>query len=205
MKNDKIIWLFIAILIAAVAVLIIVSRSGNSSAPSTPAATTTAATTTAAAGTPSITPVRSTSGTKKTAPKPAPTTTAAKVSGIGPLSYLISLKEPLVCSVKTTSLSMKRSGTVYVAGGELRGDFLSSVNGVLVNASMIDDGTHLYAWTSGATKGLELLAASSASGNAIANAGGIDLAAQVSYACNAWAEDSNVFVPPTSVTFSNSL
>ncbi len=204
MKNDKIIWLFIAILIAAVAVLIIVSRSGNSSAPSAPAATTTAATTTSAAGVPSTKPVRTTSGAKKTATKPAPTI-AAKVSGIGPLSYLISLKEPLVCSVKTTTLSMKRSGTVYVAGGKLRGDFLSSVNGVLVNASMIDDGTHLYAWASGATKGLELLAASSASGNAIANAGGIDLAAQVSYACNAWAEDSNVFIPPTSVTFSNSL
>ncbi len=125
------------------------------------------------------------------APKPP---VAAKISGVTPLAYLFSLKQPLLCAVQTTD-SYKRSGTMYVANGEMRVNF--------AHTSMIDDGTYFYAWTDGASQGLKLLAASSASGSAIAGNGGFDPASNISFACNPWAADMSVFVPPASVSFSN--
>lgn len=125
------------------------------------------------------------------APKPP---VAAKISGITPLAYLFSLKQPLLCAIQTTD-SYKRSGTMYVANGEMRVNF--------ARTSMIDDGTYYYAWTDGASQGLKLLAASSASGSAIAGNGGFDPASNISFACNPWTANMNVFVPPASVSFSN--
>ena len=203
MQKDNLTWIFVAVLVVGVAALLIISRFGNGQPSPASTATTTAATTTEAAATSSAAvPAR---GTSRTTTRPAATVMAPKVAGVGPLSYLFTFKEPLVCSAKTTSPYAKRSGMVYVSGGELRGNFSGYVNGVLTDTSMIDDGTYLYAWKSGALKGLQLPAASSAAGSAIATAGGIDPAAQVSYACNPWAENSSVFVPPASVSFSNSL
>ncbi|MHB8660709.1 MAG: hypothetical protein ACYC75_02085 [Minisyncoccota bacterium] len=127
----------------------------------------------------------------------APVSASAKIIGVTTLSYLFGLKQPLVCSVRTTGTSVQRSGTMYIADGEMRANFTSS--------SMIDDGTYLYAWQSDASKGLKLLAASSVSGSAIASNGGFDLSTILSFACNPWAKNPSVFVPPTSVSFSNSL
>lgn len=145
------------------------------------------------------TPTVATSAPKATTKAPAakkPAATTAKIVGIGSITYLIGLKQSLVCSVKTTT-GYSRSGTMYVADGKVRGNFS--------NSSMIDDGTYLYAWMTGAVKGLVLLAASSASGSAIATNGGIDLATDVSFACNPWAVDASVFTPPSSVSFFSSL
>ncbi len=150
---------------------------------------------------PTVTTVKSTPTAKVAKPvlKNAATLKSvvpARVTGIGPVAYLFGLKQPLVCKVTTTT-GYSRTGTMYIAGDQMRANF--------TNASMIDDGTYLYVWTIGATKGLKLLAASSASGSAIATNGGFDLATMLSYTCNSWTEDASVFTPPTSVVFSNSL
>jgi hypothetical protein len=112
------------------------------------------------------------------------------------MGYLVSLKQPLVCTVKSTA-GYARSGTMYVADGKIRANFTGS--------SMINDGTHLFAWMTGAIKGIELLTSSSASGSAIATNGGIDPATDISFACNPWTVDASVFSPPSSVSFFSSL
>ncbi|MDE1944624.1 MAG: hypothetical protein KGH97_04000 [Patescibacteria group bacterium] len=117
--------------------------------------------------------------------------------GVTPVSYLLGLKDSLVCSIKTTGSSAQRSGTLYVADGELRAD--------LTGATMISDGAYLYEWQKGATKGLKLPATSSVAGSAIAANGGFDLATPLSFACNPWTTDASFFTPPDSVSFSNSL
>lgn len=135
---------------------------------------------------------------KKTTAKPSPytatgpTKTTAKTVGIGSLSYLIGLRQPLICSVKTAS-GIMRSGTLYVAAGMARANF--------TNSTMIDDGSYLYAWTTGATTGTKLPAPLGASGSAIVGRGGVDPSTDLSFACNPWTADTNIFVPPTSVSF----
>lgn len=153
--------------------------------PASPVATTTPA---------AATPAPAVKKAAPTAKKPA--SAAATTVGVGSISYLISLRQNLICTVKTLS-GYTRAGTMYISGSKARGNFASS--------SMIDDGDHLYAWTTGAIKGLVLPASSSASGSAIATNGGIDLATDLSFACSPWTVDASVFTPPSSVSFFSSL
>ncbi len=134
-------------------------------------------------------------GKGSTMPKLVETPTSARIVGVTTISYLFGLKQSLVCSIKTVGTPLERSGTMYIANGEMRA--------YLTSTSMLDDGTYLYAWTDGASKGLKLLAASYVSGSTIATNGGFDLATTLAFACNSWAENTNVFIPPASVSFSN--
>lgn len=126
-----------------------------------------------------------------------------EIVGVGSVSYLLSLNQSLICTIKALSAYTKRSGTIYVAKGEMRGNFVSYINGVLTSTSMVDDGKYLYVWVNNALTGLKLLAASGVSGSAIASNGGLDLAASLSFGCNPWTENPNVFVPPTAISFSS--
>ncbi len=152
--------------------------------PSTPSRSTTTKPSTAL---PATRPV----GSGTASPKPV---MPIKAAGVNTLSYLYSLKQPLVCTV-TVGTTIKHSGTMYVADAKMRANFTTT--------SMIDDGSYLYVWTKGATKGLQLSAVSSVSGSAIASNGGFDTANPFSFSCSNWATDATVFTPPTSVTFSN--
>lgn len=193
--NQLIVWAAVAIVVLVSVWYVFLSGSGGSGL-GLPIATTTAPTTTGTQqGTNNPPPART---KQSTAPSKPVTPTSAKVVGVTPVSYLFSLKESLACSFKTTGTSVQRSGTLYIADGAMRANL---TNG----ATMIDDGAHIYLWGTGASKGLELLAASSVSGSAIASNGGFDLATPLSFACNPWKTDSSVFTPPSSVSFSNSL
>src|ERR1700683_114218 len=50
----------------------------------------------------------------------------------------------------------KSSGTVYVSGGKMRGDFQSSNNGKTNSSHMLNDGTFVYIWSDGQTNGIKM-------------------------------------------------
>ena len=188
MGNKKIVWV---VGVAAVlgSVWYLSTNPSTESGQESPYATTTP---TLPKGT-TTKPPTTTSGTVKTGATPKPTPTSAKIVGVGTLSYLFSFREPLICTIKP-SASVKRSGTMYIAEGKMRANF--------VGTSMLHDGMYLYVWTNGASTGLKLPAASSVSGSLIATKGGFDLANDLSFACNPWKTDASFFVPPSSITFS---
>lgn len=140
-------------------------------------------------------------GTAATTP-PAP---KAKFAGVGSLNYLISVQETLTCNIETTSGSLRRIGTVFISGNDLRGDFSSFFNGATRTSHMIDDGTNLLVWVNGYDSGLKLPAANGASGSAAANAGGIDPTVNVAFACYPWTVDSSIFSKPSDITFTDSF
>lgn len=187
MNNNKV-WAVVAVVVL-VGAWYLYSGSGVWSGGMWSTATTTLGT----SAQPETTQPSATSPVKKTGTTQKPVA-PAKVTGLNTIAYLYSLKEPLACSVKTT-VGYARAGMMYVANGKMRANLASS--------AMLADGMYLYAWAQGASTGLKLLAATSASGSAIAAAGGFDPATPVSYSCNPWVEDATIFTPPTGVSFSN--
>lgn len=123
--------------------------------------------------------------------------------GHGSINDLIAMNESLICSIALTSSSMQRSGTMYIANGEMRGDFISTTKGVTTILSMIDNGTSLYVWKNAASAaGLKLPASVSAGGSVAASHGALDPTTSFDYYCHPWNADANFFTPPASVTFS---
>jgi len=95
------------------------------------------------------------------------------------------------------------TGQVYVAGGQMRGDFTSANgSGAEVQSHMITDGTTAYVWTSAMAQGIKMSFANlGGSGSSGATSGGVDPNQQVSYSCTPWSGDQSEFAMPAGVTF----
>ncbi|HUY62797.1 MAG TPA: hypothetical protein VMV50_03380 [Candidatus Paceibacterota bacterium] len=198
MNNKTIGW----VLVAAAALLIVAwfaaSSSQPASAPGTTATSTVPTTSPSATQTPSA--PRAT-GSGATTVQKAPGAQPPKLAGVSSLNYLIGLKQNLQCSVYTVGTTPYRTGAVYIANGELRADFTTTVSGQTLKSSMINDGTYLYVWMEAGTYGTKVLAASSVSGSVMASHGGVDPTTNVNFACNSWTPETSVFMPPSNITF----
>jgi hypothetical protein len=106
------------------------------------------------------------------------------------------------------------SGTVYVSGGKMRGDFQSSDNGKTNASHMINDGTYVYIWTDGQTSGYKLSLAAVKQEQAQVSATpnnpstktpqqSVNMKQQANYSCGPWSSDATMFTVPTNITFTD--
>lgn len=104
-----------------------------------------------------------------------------------------------------TSAESKTTGTVFVGDGKVRGDFQAEVNGKTSQSHMLQDGTFIYFWTDGQTKGfkasLDVVQKMSESVMQNYQSQAMDMNKKGDYSCSAWGVDASKFAPPTGVTF----
>jgi hypothetical protein len=119
---------------------------------------------------------------------------AAQTSGT--LGSLFALNKNVKCTFTSTGTGAS-SGTVYMAGTMMRGDFMLKGQ-TAGDAHMIRNGDQVYVW-SGA-QGAKM-AMSALSGSQGKSQSGLDLNQQVSYQCENWVKEDSRFVAPTTVNF----
>jgi len=100
------------------------------------------------------------------------------------------------------------TGTMYISGGKVRGDFDSTTNGKTLKTHMLVDGTTSYIWMDGEKTGYKMSFDASAGagtpGTTTAQtSGAFDANADMNYKCGPWVADASVFVLPTTVTFTS--
>jgi len=97
------------------------------------------------------------------------------------------------------------SGSVYVSGGAVRGDFDTVANGATTKSHMIVKDNSSYIWTDGQTTGIKMTYDPNATpaASASATSGSFDAGANMNYKCSAWLADSGKFTLPTGVTFTS--
>lgn len=110
------------------------------------------------------------------------------------------------------------SGTVYVSGSMMRGDFTTTVNGAATESHMIRNQDDVYVWTGSQGAKMNISSMTSAAGAVPAGAPGavsgsasgkmmastqspIGLDQDVSYDCQPWTPSDAEFKVPTSVSF----
>ena len=92
-------------------------------------------------------------------------------------------------------------GTVYVAGGKMRGNFTSLADGKTMISHMISDGTTAYTWVDGMPAGFKMMMnAQQASGQ---QQGTVDVNQKLAYTCSPWTADANAFTPPAGMQFND--
>lgn len=143
-------------------------------------------------------------------PNPAQTTAAAdalnNASGTpsgqtaGTIGGLLSMGD-VTCTVDMTSAS-DGSGTVYVSGGKMAGDFSMTANGQTMSAHMINDGSFIYSWSDAAPQGVKMpVPAAGSTNTAPSGQQNFDPSTPVNYSCQPWTVDASKFTPPSSVNF----
>jgi uncharacterized protein YxeA len=106
------------------------------------------------------------------------------------------------------------SGTVYIGGGKMRGDFQSSDNGTTNSSHMVNDGTYVYFWSDGKTTGYKLSLAAMKEEQAKAtmtpgsnptaqSSQAVNMKQQSNYSCGPWSADASMFTVPTNITFTD--
>jgi hypothetical protein len=129
-------------------------------------------------------------------------TSTASASSSGTMMGLLARGGSSECQVADPSKGM--SGTVFVGGGKMRGDFSATQNGKTVTSHMISDGTTVYVWSSAMAEGIKMAAAASATTSASTGAAQSNPANEdVNYTCSGWTMDSSEFSLPAGVTFTD--
>lgn len=106
------------------------------------------------------------------------------------------------CAIKVGTTGAGVEGTVYVAAGQVRGDFSAdSAVGKTGTHLMIKNGS-TYSWVDGFKTGLKSPVTASST---TAAGGGVDVNAKFDYHCALWAVDKTVFTLPTDITFNPNL
>ncbi len=130
-----------------------------------------------------------------------PVKNSVTYAGFGTLASLFIPNKTLVCDVQSENTYLKHTGTVYVSGKKLYGDFTSYINGVQTNILMVDDSINLYAWNKGNTNGITIPVTLLSAGGNFLSYGAIDLTAKISYRCSPWVANGSIFNVPTNITF----
>lgn len=124
-------------------------------------------------------------------------TSTSQASSSGTMKDLIA-RGSSQCQV--TDPSNGSSGTVYVGGGKMRGDFTSQTSsGTTITSHMISDGQTVYVWSSAMPQGIKM--AVSASSQTSASGTQNPYNENVNYTCSAWSVNSSEFALPAGVTF----
>jgi hypothetical protein len=137
-------------------------------------------------------------GQKASAPSVSQTTMATS-SQPSTLRELAMSGTPQKCTFTSAN---NTQGTIYVAGGKVRGDFSSQVNGKAMAGHMIVQDQTSYVWIDGMATGFKNSFAASATTSMQASSQGVNPDEHVSYSCQPWSVDANLFSLPAGVTFS---
>jgi hypothetical protein len=126
------------------------------------------------------------------------------------LKSLLAQNRNLTCSYSGTDGSgNQNSGTVYIAGERVRGNFvLVYPDGKQYKSNMIQDGTYMYLWEDGSVEGFRY-DISKFRGEDDANKDdspqnqGIDQDQQFNFDCQNWTVDESKFQVPANVNFAD--
>lgn len=98
-------------------------------------------------------------------------------------------------------------GVVYVSGGKMRNDFTTKENGKEISGHMIVDGNVSYVWMEGSKTGFKttfnLDASATPEDGQSSQSSGVDLTRPENYVCESWITDSEKFITPSDVSFSD--
>ncbi|MES2994713.1 MAG: hypothetical protein V4681_01610 [Patescibacteria group bacterium] len=127
-------------------------------------------------------------------------TADTNTTGVTSISALLSLPIPQKCEFTDETGAAKTSGTVYVSGGKMRGDFVANAAGTEYHAHTIMDGATAHSWVDETKIGVKS-AMSVSSDTAVSSNQGLDASKNLEYRCVPWIPDTAVFELPTNISF----
>lgn len=121
----------------------------------------------------------------------------------GSMRDLVARNQSVKCTFTHSTEINSSSGTVFVSGGKVRGDFDITVpqTGTNLKAFMIADGKDTYVWSSILPQGFKMPISDAKMQSSGQPANGIDYNQSLDYECEPWSVDESVFITPTDISF----
>lgn len=122
----------------------------------------------------------------------------------GSMNDLIARGGDYKCTFDQTNDYSDSSGTVYISGKSIRGDFqsLEKVSNTNVESHMISDGEFSYVWSSVMPTGFKMkVVEDNSQDDSSAQTGQFDYNQKLNYDCQAWPVDQSQFSLPDGIQF----
>ncbi len=110
---------------------------------------------------------------------------------------------PRRCSIISGSGPSATNGVLYIASGNVRGDFTGSAGAGSVESHMIVKRNVSYIWSSATAQGFKMSVPSASSGGQESVSGSLSYDQTVEYSCEPWSVDQSKFSLPTGISFSD--
>jgi hypothetical protein len=124
--------------------------------------------------------------------------------GAGTFADLLSQAGSRTCTVKTFIEEAPSTGTVYIANGKIRGDFVSmpeAMGSAEVTSHMIQADGYVYTWTDMMPQGMKMKMPEASAQGQTTTQGSVPADTRVEYSCSLWITDDTKFEPPAEVSF----
>lgn len=118
----------------------------------------------------------------------------------GSIKSLLSAGKNVTCDITYTD-QPGSSGTVYVTGNKMRGDFTVNVNNKAVESHMVSDGAFAYVWST--NQGTKMKIDTLESPAPSAQSQGTDINKDVDLKCKSWIVDNSKLTPSSDVKFTD--
>jgi hypothetical protein len=126
-------------------------------------------------------------------------TKATAAEAKGTIKSLLTSGVPQSCTF-TSEKQASTSGTVYVSGGKMRGDFTTINEGQSMTGHLIIDSGYSYIWSDLLTRGMKVALTEGQSSTG-SGTQGMDVNQTVGYTCKPWSVDESKFTLPSNITF----
>ncbi len=135
---------------------------------------------------------------------PTPKPTQAGKSPMKSLIDLLSQNQSLHCTFNnTTANGGVYQGTIYVANGNMRGNFSTTENNKETFANVIRKENETYVWTNNSKTGFKMtVSIQDLSNNTQANQY-VNSSEKINYSCFPWTVDNSMFIPPANIQFTD--
>ncbi len=127
--------------------------------------------------------------------------TEQNARGQGSFKDLMASGKPQKCETSYVSGNITSTGTTYVAGDKMRGDFSSEVEGKTTESHMIIRDQTVYTWIEVMGTTMAFKTSLNTSNASTTQTRSVDINQRVDYNCEDWTVDESMFVLPTGVTF----
>ena len=105
------------------------------------------------------------------------------------------------CTFTSGTQNSQSEGTVYIAGGQMRGDFTSVAAGKTVMSHMVVKENTSYMWSDAMPQGIKMSFEAMATQSDANPQSTVNPEAQAEYSCSAWSADASMFTLPSGTTF----
>ncbi|MEK7650314.1 MAG: hypothetical protein AAB364_00335 [Patescibacteria group bacterium] len=118
----------------------------------------------------------------------------------GTLRQLLALSGDWTCTVENKTPGAESTGTVYLSGQMMRGDFMLQ-NQATSEAHMIKTGNDMYVWNGAQGAKMSMDMTTQAGNTQTKSNNSVDLDQKVDYQCQSWTKDESKFAVPSGVSF----
>lgn len=115
---------------------------------------------------------------------------------------LLGLGRDITCTFHRADAQSDISGTVYIADGNMRGDFMMGAQATGdIESHMIHDGEYAYVWTSEVAQGTKMRIREGDTSMGAKSDNSVNIDDETDYECSGWSKDNSKFELPRGIEF----